>query len=275
MRILFLGDVVGRSGRQAITTHLPRLRSEWSLDFVVINGENATNGVGLSGAHAKLLLEAGADCLTLGDHAFDQRDMLQFIETEPRIVRPLNYAKSAPGQGARLFEATRGRKVLVTQALGQVFMKRPFDDPFSALERTLKAHPLGGQAQAILVDIHCEATSEKMAIGHWCDGRASVVVGTHTHVPTGDGMILPGGTAFQTDAGMCGDYNSVIGMEKSEPMRRFITGMPGGRFTPAEGEGTLSGLYVETDDLTGKATRVEMVRQGGRLAASGPDKRDA
>ncbi|WP_172292583.1 TIGR00282 family metallophosphoesterase [Pseudoruegeria sp. HB172150] len=270
MRLLFLGDVVGRSGRDAVTARLKPLREEWRLDFVTVNGENATNGAGLSAAHAKDLLDAGADCLTLGDHAFDQRDMLQFIEAEPRIIRPLNYAKSAPGRGARLFEATRGRKILVTQALGQVFMKRAFDDPFSAVEQVLKTHPLGGQAQAILVDMHCEATSEKMAMGHWCDGRASVVVGTHTHVATADAMILPGGTAYQTDAGMCGDYNSVIGMEKSEPLRRFITGMPGGRFKPASGEATLSGLYVETDDRTGKAIKVAMIRDGGRLAPACP-----
>ncbi len=270
MRILFLGDVMGRAGREAIAARLKPLRDEWRLDFVVVNGENATNGAGLSADHARGLLDAGADCLTLGDHAFDQRDMLQFIETEPRILRPLNFAKSAPGRGARLFEATRGRKILVTQALGQVFMKRPFDDPFSAVESVLKAHPLGGQAQAILVDIHCEATSEKMAMGHWCDGRASVVVGTHTHVPTADAMILPGGTAYQTDAGMCGDYDSVIGMDKAEPLRRFITGMAGGRFKPAAGAATLSGLFVETDDATGRARRVEMVREGGRLPAAGP-----
>ncbi|MDF0599883.1 TIGR00282 family metallophosphoesterase [Psychromarinibacter sp. C21-152] len=270
MRILFLGDVMGRAGREAIKARLPGLRKNWQLDFVVVNGENATNGAGLSAAHAQLLLEAGADCLTLGDHAFDQRDMLQFIETEPRILRPLNFAKSAPGRGARLFEATRGRKVLVTQVLGQVFMKRPFEDPFSHAERTLKAHPLGGQAQAVLVDMHCEATSEKMAMGHWCDGRASIMVGTHTHVPTADAMILSGGTAYQTDAGMCGDYDSVIGMDKAEPLRRFITGMPGGRFTPAESEATLSGLYVETDDRTGKATRVRMIREGGRLSPAAP-----
>ena len=269
MRILFLGDVMGRAGRDAICARLKGLRESWRLDFVVLNAENATNGAGLSPAHAKGLLEAGADCLTLGDHAFDQRDMQSFITQELRILRPLNYAKGAPGQGARLFEATRGRKVLVAQVLGQVFMKRPFDDPFSAIEPVLKAHPPGGQAAASLVDMHCEATSEKMAMGHWCDGRASVVVGTHTHVPTADAMILPGGTAYQSDAGMCGDYNSVIGMDKAEPMRRFITGMSGGRFCPAEGEATLSGLFVETDDRSGKASRVAMVREGGVLQASG------
>lgn len=270
MKILFLGDVVGRAGRTAIIERLAKLRADWKLDFVVVNGENASAGMGLTGDHAKALLAAGADVLTLGDHAFDQKDMLSFINSEPRIIRPINFAKDAPGKGFRLFSTQRGQKVLVTQVLGQVFMKRPFDDPFSALEPVLKAHPLGGMANAVLVDVHCEATSEKMGIGHYCDGRASVVVGTHTHVPTADAQILPGGTAFQADAGMCGDYNSVIGMEKAEPLRRFITGMPKGRFTPASGEATLSGLYVETDDRTGKATRVEMVRQGGRLSQSGP-----
>ncbi len=269
MKILFLGDVMGRAGRAAIAERLPRLRADWGLDFVVVNGENATSGAGLSPAHAKTLLEAGADCITLGDHAFDQKDMLTFIEQEPRIIRPLNYAKGAPGRGHRLFTATGGRKVLVTQVLGQVFMKRPFDDPFSAIDQVLKSHPLGGLAQAIVVDMHCEATSEKMAMGHWCDGKASMVAGTHTHVPTGDAQILPGGTAYLTDAGMCGDYNSVIGMDKAEPMRRFITGMPKARFTPADGAATLSGLYVETDDRTGQAKVVRMIRDGGRLEQSG------
>ena len=270
MKILFLGDVMGRAGRAAITERLPGLRTAWGLDFVVVNGENASSGMGLTPEHAKGILAAGADCVTLGDHAFDQKDMLQFIETEARILRPLNYAKGAPGRGAKLFNATGGRKVLVTQALGQVFMKRPFDDPFSAVETVLKSHPLGGLAQAIVVDMHCEATSEKMAMGHWCDGRASLVVGTHTHVPTGDAQVLPGGTAYLTDAGMCGDYNSVIGMEKAEPMRRFITGMPKTRFEPANGEATLSGVYVETDDRTGLAKKISMIRVGGRLQASAP-----
>ncbi|MEM6566416.1 MAG: TIGR00282 family metallophosphoesterase [Pseudomonadota bacterium] len=270
MKILFLGDVMGRAGRQAISANLPRMRADWALDFVVVNAENATSGVGLSGNHAKTLFEAGIDCITLGDHAFDQRDMLQAIEQDPRILRPLNFSKTAPGKGARLFPARGGRMVLVVQVLGQVFMKRPFDDPFSALEQVLKTHPLGGQASSIIVDIHCEATSEKMAMGHYCDGRASLVVGTHTHVPTADAMILPGGTAYLTDAGMCGDYHSVIGMEKSEPLRRFITGMPRDRFTPANGEATLAGVFVETDDKTGKAKRIEMVRSGGHLQSATP-----
>ncbi|MCF2904553.1 TIGR00282 family metallophosphoesterase [Octadecabacter sp. CECT 8868] len=270
MKILFLGDVMGRAGRTAIIERLPKLREAWKLDFVVVNGENASNGMGLTSTHAKALLDAGADVLTLGDHAFDQKDMMQYCEAEPRIIRPLNFSKAAPGKGARVFEATRGRKVLVAQVLGQVFMKRAFDDPFSAVDSVLRAHPMGGNVNASLIDIHCEATSEKMAMGHYCDGRASIVVGTHTHVPTSDTMILSGGTAFQSDAGMCGDYNSVIGMQKEEPLRRFITGMPKARFEPAKGEATLSGLYVETDDRSGKATRVEQVRQGGLLSQQGP-----
>ena len=270
MRILFLGDVVGRAGRVALVNQLSDLRQAWKLDFVVVNAENATSGAGLNAAHAKAILEAGADCITLGDHAFDQKEMMTFIESEPRIIRPLNFAKSAPGRGARIFSDTRGRKILVAQVLGQVFMKRPFDDPFSAVDQVLRSHPLGGSVQASLIDVHCEATSEKMGMGHFCDGRASVVVGTHTHVPTGDAMILPAGTAYQSDAGMCGDYNSVIGMEKTEPMRRFITGMAKGRFSPAEGPATLSGLFVETDDRTGKAQAVKMIRHGGLLEASAP-----
>lgn len=261
---------MGRAGRAAITENLPRLRDEWRLDFVVVNGENASNGMGLSGDHARALLDAGADCVTLGDHAFDQKDMLQFIETEPRILRPINYAKAAPGRGFRLFDAPGGRKVLVAQVLGQVFMKRAFDDPFSAIEPVLKSHPRGGLADAVIVDMHCEATSEKMAMGHFCDGRASLVVGTHTHVPTADAQVLPGGTGYLSDAGMCGDYNSVIGMEKTEPMRRFITGMPKARFTPALGEATLSGVLLSTDGRTGAATAVQMVRVGGRLQEAGP-----
>ena len=270
MKMLFLGDVMGRAGRAAVAERLPGLRAEWGLDFVVVNGENASQGAGLTPDHAKLLLEAGADCVTLGDHAFDQKDMISFIETEPRILRPMNFSKVAPGHGARVFAATQGRRVLVAQVLGQVFMKRPFDDPFSLLEGVLKTHPLGGAVQAVIVDVHAEATSEKMAMGHWCDGQASLVVGTHTHVPTGDAQILERGTAYLTDAGMCGDYNSVIGMQKLEPLRRFITGMAKGRFEPAEGPATLSGVYVETDDKTGKALRVRMIRIGGRLEEARP-----
>ena len=215
MRIMFFGDVMGRAGRSAIINELQNLRSKHGADFVIINAENASSGLGLSTQHAMDILSAGADCITLGDHAFDQKDMMQFIEKEPRIIRPLNYAKSAPGKGANIFSDKRGRRILVSQILGQVFMKRTFDDPFSCIDSILKKHSLGGSIQASFVDIHCEATSEKMGMGHFCDGRVSAVIGTHTHIPTADAMLLPKGTAYQTDAGMCGDYDSVIGMEKS------------------------------------------------------------
>ena len=269
MKILFLGDVMGRAGRDAVEQRLPALRLAWGLDFVVVNGENASQGAGLTAEHAKLLFAAGADCVTLGDHAFDQKDMIAYSEQDARIIRPLNFSKVAPGRGAKVFTATQGRRVLVAQVLGQVFMKRPFDDPFSAVDAVLKTHPLGGAVQAIIVEIHAEATSEKMAMGHWCDGQASLVVGTHTHVPTADAMILSKGTAYLSDAGMCGDYDSVIGMEKLEPLRRFITGMNSTRFEPAGGEATLSGVYVETDDKSGRALRIVMIRQGGKLQQAG------
>lgn len=268
MRILFLGDVVGRSGRNALASCLPTLRREWALDFVVVNGENASGGMGLTRAHAADLLAAGVDCLTLGDHAFDHREMIAHVQEEPRILRPLNFAKAAPGRGARMFEVG-GKRVFVAQVLGQVFMKRPFDDPFSAIDAALRTAPLGVSADAVIVDVHAEATSEKMALGHWCDGRATLVVGTHTHVPTADTRILPGGTAYQSDAGMCGDYDSVIGMEKSEPMHRFVTGMSKGRMSPAMGEATLCGILVETG-AGGRAAHVQPVRVGGCLAPAGP-----
>ncbi len=270
MRMLFLGDVMGRSGRAAVAATLPGLRRDWRLDFVVVNGENASSGAGITPDHARALLEAGADVLTLGDHAFDQKAMLSFIETEPRILRPLNFAKVAPGRGHRVYDAPGGRKVLVAQVLGQVFMKRPFDDPFSALDPVLRAHPPGGMVQASVIDVHCEATSEKNALGLWCDGRATLVAGTHTHIPTADGRILAGGTGYISDAGMCGVYDSVIGMDREEPLRRFVTGMGKGRFEPAQGEATLSGVYVESCDCTGRALALSMVRVGGALAPAAP-----
>jgi 2',3'-cyclic-nucleotide 2'-phosphodiesterase len=268
MRLLFLGDVMGRAGRAAVTARRPALRSAWRLDFVVVNAENASGGMGLVQSHAEDLLAAGADCLTLGDHAFDHKEMIGYIEAEPRILRPLNYARTAPGRGARVFEVG-GKRILVAQVLGQVFMKRPFADPFSAIEAALKSAPLGAAADAVLVDVHAEATSEKMALGHWCDGRASLVVGTHTHVPTADAQVLPRGTAYQSDAGMCGDYDSVIGMDKLEPLTRFVTGMGKGRMTPALGEATLSGVLVETA-AGGLASTITPVRIGGRLSQAQP-----
>ena len=271
MRLLYLGDLVGRSGRTAAIAALPDLRARLKLDFTIVNAENSAAGFGCTASIANELFAAGADCITLGDHAFDQKEMLAHIDSDNRILRPLNFAKTAPGQGAKLFDATRGRKVLVAQALGRVFMNRPFDDPFSALEAAIRRHPLGVGADAVVIDIHAEATSEKMGIGQYFDGRASLVVGSHTHVPTADAQVLPKGTAYLSDAGMCGDYDSVIGMEKTEPIRRFITGMSGARFTPGDGPATVCGVFVETDDATGRAKRISPVRTGGRLAEIIPD----
>jgi 2',3'-cyclic-nucleotide 2'-phosphodiesterase len=264
MRILFLGDVVGRPGRAAVQSRLADLRQRWRVDCVVVNGENAAGGFGISEAICDELLEAGADAITLGNHAFDQREALVFIERQPRLVRPANYPPGTPGRGASLVETAAGARVLVINVMGRLFMDA-LDDPFTALDRELDTCPLGSAADAVVVDVHAEATSEKQVLAYHCDGRASLVIGTHTHVPTADERILPGGTAFQTDTGMCGDYDSVIGMEKSEPMRRFLQKTPGSRLEVAAGEGTLCGLAVETDDRTGLAVMVAPVRIGPHL----------
>jgi metallophosphoesterase (TIGR00282 family) len=269
LRILFVGDVVGRSGRTAISQYLPGMVRDWSLDLVVVNGENAAGGFGITESVYQELLDAGADAVTLGNHAWDQREALVFIERAPRLIRPANFPRGTPGRGAALIEAKRGQRALVVNAMGRVFMT-PFDDPFAAIGNELDACPLREAADAIVVDFHCEATSEKQGIGFFCDGRASLVVGTHTHVPTADHQILPGGTAYMTDAGMTGDYESIIGMQKEEPLRRFITGIPSGRWEPALGPATLSGVAVETDDRSGLALRVAPVRVGGRLAPALP-----
>ncbi|MEP7239977.1 MAG: TIGR00282 family metallophosphoesterase [Devosia sp.] len=269
MRLLFLGDVVGRAGRDAITARLPGLIATHGLDFVVVNGENASHGRGLTEPHFNELRAAGADAVTLGDHAWDQRDTLTYIGREPTLIRPLNMPEGTPGHGANLIEGRNGRRVLVINALGRVFMD-PIDDPFRAVEAAIAACPLGEQADAVLVDFHTEATSEIQAMGIFLDGRASLVVGTHTHIPTADARILKGGTALMADAGMCGDYDSVIGVDPEEPLNRFLTGVSGGRFTPAEGEATLCGIAIETDDSTGLVRQVSPVRVGGTLSQSLP-----
>jgi 2',3'-cyclic-nucleotide 2'-phosphodiesterase len=271
MRFAFFGDIVGRSGREGLAEHLPHLRRRLGLQFVVVNAENAAAGFGITENTARELFAAGADCLTLGNHSWDQKEALTYIVREPRMIRPLNYPalSDAPGRGAQLFEIAGGGSVLVINLLGRVNMDS-LDDPFAAVDRELCACPLGQAADAIIVDMHAEATSEKMAMGHFCDGRASLVIGTHTHVPTADCQILNGGTAYQTDAGACCDYDSVIGNQKEEPLRRFTTRISGGRYQPAEGPATVCGVYVETDDATGLARRIEPIRIGGRLSESVP-----
>jgi len=269
MRILFLGDVVGRPGRDCVTARLPGLVADWRLDLVVVNGENAAGGFGITEPIYEDLKAAGADAITLGNHAFDQREALVFIERADALVRPLNYPKGTPGRGAALIEAKSGARVLVLNVMGRVFMD-PLDDPFAALDAALDGAALGHVVDAVIVDVHAETTSEKQVIGHYCDGRASLVVGTHTHVPTADHRILPGGTAFLTDAGMCGCYDGVIGMDKEEPLRRFTRKIPSGRFEPASGQAALCGVAVETDDATGLAVKVAPVRLGGGLGESRP-----
>lgn len=269
LRILFIGDIVGRAGRAALARHLPDLRQRWALDFVVVNGENAAGGFGITEAICEDFFGHGADCITLGNHAFDQREALVFIERQPRLIRPANYPQGTPGRGANLFETPSGARVLVVNLMGRIFMD-PLDDPFATAEREISACPLGLACDAAIIDMHAETTSEKYAMGHFLDSRVSLVVGTHTHAPTADAQILPGGTAYQSDAGMTGDYDSVIGMNKAEPLNRFTRRIPSARFEAADGEATLCGVAIETG-ANGLASKIAMVRLGGRLQECLPD----
>jgi 2',3'-cyclic-nucleotide 2'-phosphodiesterase len=270
MRLIFLGDIVGRSGREAVFHELPLLRSRYSPDLVVINGENAAHGFGITEDILKQVLDAGADVVTLGNHAFDQREALVFIARYPNLLRPLNYPDGVPGRGVGLFPTVSGKRVLVINVMGRVMIEPMLDDPFPAVMRELELCRLRESSDAILIDMHAEATSEKMALAHYIDGRASLMVGTHTHVPTADHHILPGGTAYISDVGMCGDYDSVIGMAKEEPINRFLRKLPVERMKPAEGQATVSGVAVETDDATGLALAVAPIRIGGRLEPALP-----
>jgi len=269
MRILFIGDIIGRPGREVVGTELPRLRQKLELDFVIGNGENVAGGFGITRSTANELFAAGVDAITTGNHWTDQKEIFSYIAEEDRILRPRNYPAGTPGRGAGLFETRKGAHVLVVNVMGRTFMD-PLDDPFAAVAEELSACPLGEGADAIFIDMHAEATSEKMAMGHYCDGRVSLVAGSHSHVPTADAQILPGGTAYQTDAGACCDYDSVIGMDKFEPVQRFLKKISGARFSPATGPATLCAVFVETN-AKGLATRVEPVRIGGRLKQNVPE----
>ncbi len=273
MRILFCGDIVGRPGRQAVSDHLPRLRQELALDFVIANGENAAAGFGITRKICDELFEAGIDAISGGNHSWDQREAIGFIDAEPRLLRPQNYPLGTPGRGVGLFELPRGRKLLLLNVMGRLFMD-PLDDPFACVERELAKYRLGASADAIVLDFHAEATSEKMSMGHLVDGRVSLCAGTHTHVPTADEMILPGGTAYISDIGMCGNYDSVIGMDKQVPIARFTRKLPTERLQVAAGEGTLCAVFLETDDATGLARRIAPVRIGGCLAQARPEAAD-
>ncbi len=265
MRILFLGDTVGRTGREAAAAALPVLRQRLRIDLAVVNAENASHGFGLAPDMAKALFAAGADVITLGNHAWDRKEVIPYIAQEPRLLRPLNFPPGTPGAGAVVVEVPGGRRALVMNAMGRLFMD-PLDCPFRGTADILARHRLGGTIHAIVIDFHAEATSEKLGYAHSLDGQVSMVVGTHTHVPTADHQVLARGTAYQSDAGMCGDYDSVIGMAKDGASARFIRKIPGERLAPAEGPATVCGLFVETDDATGLALRAEPVRTGGRLS---------
>jgi metallophosphoesterase (TIGR00282 family) len=269
MRILFLGDVVGRTGRDTVAAVLPGLRETLRVDLTIVNAENASHGFGLAPDMARALFSAGADAITLGNHAWDRKEIIPFIAENPRVIRPLNFPPGTPGAGSVLINLADGRKAVVVNVMGRLFMD-PLDCPFRGTAQELAKYRLGASVAAIVVDFHAEATSEKLAFAHSFDGQVSLVVGTHTHVPTADHTILPGGTAYQSDAGLCGDYDSVIGMQKDGSTTRFWRKMPGDRLAPAEGAATVCGLFVETNDATGLAVAVHPVRQGGRLSQTLP-----
>lgn len=275
MRLAFFGDVVGRAGRAAVSEYLPGVRAELKLDFVVVNGENAAGGFGITASTAQELFDAGADCITLGNHSWDQSEALVYIERETRLLRPYNYPRSLtiPGRGSQLFTTPGGQRVFVVQIHGSAFMES-LDDPIQGVAAALEECPLGQVSDAIIVEMHAEATAEKYIMGHFCDGRVTAVVGAHTHVPTGDAHIMANGTAYMSDAGMCGDYDSVIGMKKGPLVQRAATRLPVERKSPAEGPATLCGVYIESDDRTGLAVRVHPIRVGGRLQPTMPKLED-
>jgi 2',3'-cyclic-nucleotide 2'-phosphodiesterase len=260
MKLLFLGDIVGRTGRDAVIAALPKLRAEHGLDFIVVSGDNAAGGFGITGDICKDLFAAGADVITGGDHIWDQKDISKYLANEKCLLRPANFPDRAPGRGHGIFETRGGKKVLVIHVLGQVFHKEHTDCPFATADKILNGMMLGKNIDAILVDTHAEATSEKMAMGKYLDGRVSLVTGSHTHVPTADARILPKGTAYQTDAGMCGDYDSVIGFEASGPLERFLTKISRIKMEAASGPATVCGTLVETDDKTGLAKSCQAIQ---------------
>ena len=269
MRILFLGDIMGRSGREAVKKHLPTLKEKLKPDAIIINAENAAHGRGLTEKICKELFELGADCITTGNHVWDQNETMLYITREPRLLRPANFPEGTPGNGHVVVEARNGAKILVANYMARLFMD-PMDDPFAQARELASRNPLGKTVHAIFVDFHGETTSEKMALAHMLDGQVTAVVGTHTHLPTADGQILVGGTAFQADAGMCGDYNSVIGMQKEVPITRFTKKVSSGPMQPADGEGTVCGCLIETDS-NGLTKNYGQVIIGPRLTNRMPD----
>ena len=264
MKILFLGDVYGPPGRRALTQTLPALKARLGVDVTVVNGENAADGFGLMPAHVTELVAAGADLITTGDHVFDKRELMPALATETRVIRPANYPEGAPGRGSAVLDTRTGKRVAVLNLQGRVFMqKQTLDDPFQAAKREVAM--LKAQAAVVLVDFHCEATSEKVAMGWWLDGLASAVIGTHTHVQTADERILPQGTAYLTDAGMCGPVDSIIGSRVDRMLARFTTQLPS-QSVPADGPVRLCGALIEVDDATGRATAITRVNEPAATA---------
>ena len=266
MRVLFLGDIVGRTARQTVISDLAGLKSELGCDAAVVNCENAAGGFGVTPAICDDLFAAGADVLTTGNHVWDKAEISPYLQQQPRLLRPANMAREFPGKGQVIHHLPNGQRLGVINVMANLFMAQN-DNMFACLEGLLDDMKLVRDADVILVDVHGEATSEKVATGLFCDGRVSCVVGTHTHIPTADTRVLAGGTAYQTDAGMCGDYRSVIGMDPEVAIGRF-TGKKSGRLSVAAGAPTLSGLVFETDDNTGLAISAQPIRRGGELSQS-------
>ena len=263
MKILFFGDIFGRSGRDALIKKLPYFKKKLNPDFILANGENASHGKGISESICKDLFSAGIDIITGGNHIFDNNDVFNFIDEEKRLLRPNNYPIDTPGNGYGIYEKNQ-KKILVINVMGRVFMQ-PLDDPFESIRKILNEKKIGIDVSAIIIDIHCEATSEKMAVGHEFDGKSSLIVGTHTHIPTADSRILENGTAYISDLGMCGDYNSIIGMDKNKALERFKKKIPVKGINPSTGEATLSSVLVEVDDRTGLAKSIQQIIIGGSL----------
>ena len=265
MNILILGDIVGPSGREALIKKLPNLIKKKKLDFVIINGENAADsGVGITKKNTEEFFEAGTDVITSGNHIWDEKETMEFITSEKRLLRPENLIKGSPGLGSGIFKSKNNKKVAVINLMGNIFMKK-CEDVFESAKKFIQTVKLKKDADFIVVDMHGEITSEKMAIGYLFDGKVTMVVGTHTHVPTSDHRILEKGTAYQTDIGMCGDYNSVIGMNRDNSLKKFFKDSSAVRHYPALGEATISGLLVFADHTTGLAKKVEPVIIGGAL----------
>lgn len=258
MKILFIGDIVGEPGRKAFIEFIPGMKARGEADFVVANGENAAGGSGITEKIAQELFSVGCDVITLGDHAWDRKELYPYLTNNPRVLRPANFSRRAPGHGSCVIEGPGGIKVGVVMLLGRTFIKYTTDCPFHAADDILTE--MRKQTPVIFVDIHAEATSEKVAMGWYLDGRASAICGTHTHIQTADEKILPGGTAYITDVGMTGPYDSVIGQEKEGIIERYLTGLPN-KFTVASGKGTLCGALIDVDEKTGRARSIARVKR--------------